>query len=648
MKEKYYITTAIAYASRKPHIGNTYEIVLTDAIARYKRLKGYDVYFLTGTDEHGQKIQTLAEEAGISPQNYVDGVSGEIRRIWDLMGSSYDQFIRTTAPFHKATVQKIFKQLYDQGDIYKSEYEGWYCVPCESFFTETQLVDGKCPDCGREVSKEKEEAYFFRMSKYQDRLMKYIEENPDFICPDARRKEMVNNFLKPGLQDLCVSRTSFNWGVPVSFDDKHVTYVWIDALSNYITALGYGQEDDSLFKKYWPADVHIIGKDILRFHTIYWPIILMALGLPLPKQVFGHPWLLSGQDKMSKSKGNVLYADELVERFGVDAMRWYVLAEMPYAADGTISYENIITRYNADLANVLGNLVNRTHAMITKYFDGQIPAAGELNDTDRDLIETAKSVVAQYTEKMDGLRLAEAIATIITLLRRSNKYIDETEPWALSKKGETERLGTVLYNLSEAIRVAAVLIRPFMPTTAEKVFAMYNTNENSFESVEAFGATVAGTKLNPGEALFPRIDEKKLLAELLGAPEEKKPEPKKEKKAEKKAEEGPAPEITIDDFAKVELKVGTVLESKRVEGADRLLVSQIDLGNGDVRQIVSGIAKTYDPADFVGKQVIVAANLKPVKLRGILSCGMVLCAVDGKDLCVVSPEKVMPNGTQVR
>ena len=646
-KEKYYITTAIAYTSRKPHIGNTYEIVLTDAIARYQRLIGKDVFFLTGTDEHGQKIEEIAKECGISPKQYVDGVAGEIRNIWDLMNTSYDKFIRTTDDYHEKAVQNIFKKLYDQGDIYKSEYSGLYCVPCESFFTETQVTDGLCPDCGRKVTVTNEEAYFFKMSKYQDRLMKHIEENPDFIQPESRRKEMVNNFLKPGLQDLCVSRTSFKWGVPVTFDDKHVVYVWIDALSNYITALGYDTDKKGeLYKKYWPADVHIIGKDILRFHTIYWPIMLMALGEPLPKQIFGHPWLLSGNDKMSKSKGNVMYADDLVRHFGVDAIRYYVLREMPFAADGTITLETIISRFNADLANTLGNLVNRTVAMANKYFGGEIKNPLVKEAVDDELIKCALNAVCEVNEKMKELRVADSIEAVMNLARRCNKYIDETMPWALAKDEEKkDRLKTVLYNLIEAIRFIGILISPFMPETGEKILAQINASSKDYESLAEFKED-AVVKVGEATPLFVRLDEAKKLKEVeddIFAP--KKEEAKKEEKKDKKEE---PTEITIDDFAKVEMKVGLVLESKPVEGADKLLVSQVKIGN-EVRQIVSGIAKYYKPEEMVGKKVIVVTNLKPVKLRGVLSQGMILAAVDGDTLSVVSPEKTdeISDGTQI-
>ncbi|MBQ3225940.1 MAG: methionine--tRNA ligase [Clostridia bacterium] len=640
-KEKFYITTAIAYTSRKPHIGNTYEVVLTDAIARYKKAMGYDVFFLTGTDEHGQKIQSEAEKAGITPKQYVDGVAGEIRAIWDLMGAEYDHFIRTTDDYHVKSVQKIFKKLYEQGDIYKSEYEGWYCVPDESFFTDTQLVDGKCPECGREVVRTKEEAYFFKMSKYQDALMKHIEEHPEFIQPESRKREMVNNFLKPGLQDLCVSRTSFNWGIPVEFDPGHVVYVWIDALSNYITALGYEPDakKTDLYAKYWPADVHIIGKDILRFHTIYWPIMLMALGEPLPKQVFGHPWLLAGMDKMSKSRGNVLYADDLVRRFGVDAIRYYLLSEMPYAQDGTISYETIIARYNADLANTLGNLVNRTVAMMNKYFGGVIQPqeAGEFDD---ELIACAQEAVKTACAKMDEYKTADALDAIFALARRSNKYIDETAPWVLAKdENSRARLGGVLYNLVESIRILAVLLSPFMPETAKSIFSQINAKATDFDSVKEFGKTVAGESVGEATPLFARLDEKKLMEEIEAEIAAKQEPAKKEEEPEENF-------IGIEDFAKVELKVGLVLESKPVEGAEKLLVSQIKIGD-ETRQIVSGIAKYYDPSELVGKKVVVVTNLKPVKLRGVLSEGMILAASDKKELTVLTVDKDIPDGTKI-
>ena len=641
--DKFYITTAIAYTSRKPHIGNTYEVVLTDAIARFKRLIGKDVFFLTGTDEHGQKIEECAKESGITPKQYVDKVAGEIKNIWDLMNTSYDKFIRTTDGYHEKAVQKIFKKLYDQGDIYKDKYEGWYCVPCESFFTETQVVDGCCPDCGRPVKKTHEEAYFFKMSKYQDRLMKYIEENPDFIQPESRKKEMINNFLKPGLQDLCVSRTSFKWGIPVTFDDKHVIYVWIDALSNYITALGYDvDKKGELYNKYWPADVHIIGKDILRFHTIYWPIMLMALGEPLPKQIFGHPWLLSGNDKMSKSKGNVMYADDLVRHFGVDAVRYYVLREMPFAADGTITLETIISRYNADLANTLGNLVNRTVAMVNKYFGGEIVNPHADGEFDGELKEFALNTVKDVSEKMDSLRVADSLEAIMNLARRSNKYIDETMPWALAKdESNSDRLKTVLYNLIEAIRFIGILITPFLPDTGESILKQINAAESDYESLGEFGKADS-IKVGEAKALFARLDEQKKLKEV--SDDIFKPKAEEKIKADKTNE---VSEISIDDFAKIELKTGVVLESKPVEGADKLLVSKIKIGD-EVRQIVSGIAKFYKPEELVGKKVVVVTNLKPVKLRGVLSEGMILCASDEKNLFVVSPDGDIADGAEVR
>ena len=641
MKEKFYITTAIAYTSRKPHIGNTYEIVLTDAIARFKRQMGYDVFFLTGTDEHGQKIEDIAKEQGITPKEYVDGVAGEIKDIWNLMNSSYDKFIRTTDDEHVETVQKIFKKLYDQGDIYKGEYEGWYCVPCESFFTDTQITDGVCPDCGRPVKRTNEEAYFFKMSKYQDRLMKHIEENPDFIQPEARKKEMVNNFLKPGLQDLCVSRSSFKWGVPVTFDEKHVIYVWIDALSNYITALGYSPDGSSdLYKKYWPADVHIIGKDILRFHTIYWPIMLMAMGEPLPKKVFGHPWLLFGSDKMSKSKGNVIYADDLVRHFGVDAVRYYVLREMPFAQDGTITYETIIARFNADLANTLGNLVNRTVAMAEKYFGGKVSNKGVTDTMDTELIECALKTRDTVASKMEEYKVADALEEIISLARRSNKYIDETEPWALAKdESNADRLQTVLFNLLEAIRFIGVLIAPFMPETAEKIIAQSGARASDIDSLREFSQSGEIT-VGKAEMLFARIDEKKKLEELHKENEKPVPEKKEEPKEETK-------EISIEDFAKVELKIGKVLECAHVEGADKLLVSKIKIGD-EVRQIVSGIAKYYTPEEFVGKKVAVVTNLKPVKLRGVLSEGMILAASEGGKLSALTVDDEIPDGAIIK
>ena len=650
-KGTYYLTTAIAYTSRKPHIGNTYEIILSDAIARMRRAQGYDVRFQTGTDEHGQKVEENAKAAGIEPQEYVDRIAGEIKRIWDLMNTSYDRFIRTTDEDHVKSVQKIFKKLYDQGDIYLGKYEGWYCTPCESFFTETQVVDGKCPDCGRPVQKSSEEAYFFRMSKYQDRLLKHIEDHPEFIQPEARKREMVNNFLKPGLQDLCVSRTSFKWGVPVTFNDKHVIYVWIDALSNYITGLGYDVDGSGeLYKKYWPADVHIIGKDILRFHTIYWPIMLMALGEPLPKQVFGHPWLLNGESKMSKSLGNVIYADDLARHFGVDGVRYYCLREMPFASDGNITYESMIARYNADLANTLGNLVNRTIAMNKKYFDSVIQQPGEVTELDQDLRDTATGAVQRVIEAMDTLHVADSLEEIMVLARRSNKYIDETAPWVLAKdEAQRERLGTVLYNLLESIRIIGILIQPFLPETGEKILAQLaaRPEAGTLDSAAVFGGLVPGDVTGEAVPLFARIDEKKKLAELAAEAEAaaKAAAPKEEPKEEPKPGK---PEITIDDFAKVELKVGEVVASERVKGANKLLVSQIKIGT-ETKQIVSGIAKWYSPEEFVGKKVVVVTNLQPVKLRGVLSEGMILCAEDeAGNLAVVSPEKDVQSGAEVR
>lgn len=641
-KKPYYITTAIAYASGKPHIGNTYEIILTDAIARYKRLAGFDVFFCTGTDEHGQKIENKAHEAGLSPKAFVDGVAKQIKGIWDLVGTSYDYFIRTTDDYHEKTVQNIFKKFYEQGDIYKSEYEGWYCEPCESFFTETQIVDGKCPDCGRPVKKMKEEAYFFKMSKYADRLMKYIEDHPDFISPELRKKEMINNFLKPGLQDLCVSRTSFKWGIPVPFDERHVIYVWLDALTNYITALGYDVDrQGENFGKYWPADLHVIGKDILRFHTIYWPIFLMALDLPLPKKVFGHPWLLFGEDKMSKSKGNVIYADDLVHAFGVDAVRHYVLSETPFAADGSITYETVIERYNSDLANNLGNLVSRTLAMTKKYFGGMVPAPAQGTEFDASLIETVKQTVETYKTKMDDLHIADAENAVFAMLRRANKYIDETAPWVLAKdESKKEVLGTVLYNLLETIRVGAVLLTPFMPSTAASIFKQLNTEAGDLSTVENFGVYAAGTVLGESEMLFGRIDAEKKLEEL-------KAEHEAAVKAAQKPEkpEGVA-EIGIDDFMGVELRTAQVVACEPVPKAKKLLKLQIDLGY-EQRQVVSGIAKWYKPEDLVGKKIIVVANLKPAKLCGVESQGMILASGE-ETVRVVFLAEDTPLGERVR
>ncbi len=645
-KEKFYITTAIAYTSRKPHIGNSYEIVLTDAIARFKRLQGYDVFMLTGTDEHGQKIEEYAKSAGVTPKEYVDKVSGEIRSICDLLNTSYDKFIRTTDEYHEKTVQKIFKKLYDQGDIYKGHYEGMYCTPCESFWTESQLVDGKCPDCGREVKPAKEEAYFLRLSKYQKQLEDFIESNENFIYPEARKKEMLNNFIKPGLQDLCVSRTSFKWGIPVTFDDKHVIYVWIDALSNYITALGYDPDGSSdLYKKYWPADVHIIGKDIVRFHTIYWPIMLMALGEPLPKQVFGHPWLLFGEDKMSKSRGNVIYADDLVDLLGVDAVRYYLVSEMPYANDGSITYETIIERYNSDLANTFGNLVNRTIAMQNKYFDGIIQEPTDSESVDDELKAFALETVKKVEKCFETYRVADAVEAVLNLAKRSNKYIDETMPWALAKdENKKARLGTVLYNLLEAIRYIAILLTPFMPQTAEKIFEQMNCDIKDYDSMNTFGALKAGTKVNEAQALFARIDSEKMLAEIAQKQEEAA---KKEEAAKPKEIEGLA-QIAIDDFAKVELRVAKITQCEPVKRAKKLLKLHVDDGTAEGRQIVSGIAPWYTPDDLIGKSVIIVANLKPAKLCGEVSNGMLLAGdVDENDVKVVFVDSI-PAGTKLR
>lgn len=651
MKEKFYITTAIAYTSRKPHIGNTYEIVLTDAIARFKRMSGYDVFFLTGTDEHGQKIEEYAKQSGKTPKEYVDGVAGEIRRIWDLMNTSYDHFIRTTDDYHVAAVQKMFKKLYEQGDIYKSEYEGLYCVPCESFFTETQAPDGKCPDCGASLKKTKEEAYFFKMSKYQDALMKHIEENPGFIRPESRKREMINNFLKPGLQDLCVSRTSFKWGIPVDFDDKHVVYVWLDALSNYITALGYSpdHEDAPLYQKYWPCDAHIIGKDILRFHTIYWPIMLMALGQPLPKQVFGHPWLLSGQDKMSKSKGNVIYADDLVSYFGVDGVRYYLLSEMPYAQDGTITYQTVIARYNSDLANTLGNLVNRTVAMVNKYFNGVIPIPGEEDSLDADLKATSLKTVDSVRRLMDDFRIADSLEEIMNLARRSNKYIDETAPWALAKdEAGKERLKTVLYNLLESIRFLGILLSAFLPDTGAEILRQINTDQTGLETLDVFGALASNGRVREASPLFARIDEAKMLAQI-DADNEKKAAAQAKAEPKESEEKAGIAQISIEDFAKVSLIAAEILACEPVPKSDKLLKLSLNDGSGTSRQVVSGIAKWYAPADLVGKKIALVANLKPVKLRGVESNGMILAAdcSDG-DVKVLFLDSAIPAGSKIR
>ena len=620
-KGKYYITTAIAYASGKPHIGNTYEIIMADAIARYKRMLGYDVYFQTGTDEHGQKIEEKAKEAGLTPKEFVDKQAGEIKRIWDLMNTSYDRFIRTTDEDHERQVKKIFKKLYDQGDIYKSEYEGWYCTPCESFWTDSQLVDGKCPDCNREVHKEKEESYFFKLSKYQKKLEEYIENHEEFIQPESRKNEMVNNFLKPGLQDLCVSRTSFKWGIPVDFDPKHVVYVWIDALSNYITGLGYDVDGDhgELYKKYWPADLHLIGKDIIRFHTLYWPIMLLALNVPLPKQVFGHPWMLVGEDKISKSRGNAIYADDLVKFFGVDAIRYYTLHEMPFAQDGTITWELVIERINSDLANVYGNLVNRTVAMTNKYFGGQLDKNFVSDPLDDEFKAFILESVKNVEEKMDQLRVGDSIEAIMELFRRCNKYIDETAPWTLAKEEKDKaRLNTVLYNLLEGIRFGAVLMEPFMPETSKKVFEQINTEETSYDSLSSFGAYECHKVAEKPEMLFARIDPVKTMDEIheyLGD-------------TAKKVEHKEA--IEFSDFEKVEMVVGKVTECKKHPNADKILVFNVDFGY-EQRQILSGVAEYYKPEELVGRKVIAVMNLKPRKIRGLESNGMLLSAVINKD-----------------
>ena len=643
-KGRFYITTAIAYASRKPHFGNTYEVMMTDALARFKRQVGYDVFFLTGTDEHGQKIENYAKEAGISPQAYVDNVSAEIRKIWDLMGSSYDKFIRTTDDYHVRSVQNIFRKLYDKGDIYKGHYEGWYCTPCESFFTETQVTDCKCPDCGATVTKAQEEAYFFKMSNYADKLIQYIEEHPEFIEPESRKKEMVNNFLKAGLQDLCVSRSSFTWGVPITFDEKHVTYVWIDALSNYITALGYdpaNEKQPELYQKFWPADVHIIGKDILRFHTIYWPIILMALGEPLPKKVFGHPWFNFGADKMSKSKGNVIYADELAEIFGVDGVRYYALAEMPYASDGSITYENIINRYNTDLANNLGNLVNRTIAMTKKYFDGVVPAIVDTDAVDNELTAEVANAKAKSYELMETYRIADALEAIFAMLRRANKYIDETTPWTLAKNEETRgRLSTVIYNLLETIRTAAVLLTPFIPTTADSIFAQLGTDKRDYDSIAVFGALESGKSVGDPAVLFARLDEEKILADVAAKREAAMAAEKKIEKPEGVAQ------IGIDTFMGVELRTAQVVACEKLPKAKKLLKLQLDLGY-ETRQVLSGIAKFYTPEELVGKKVIVVANLAPAKLCGEDSFGMILASGE-EQVRVVFLDPETPLGERVR
>ena len=667
-KKPYYITTAIAYTSGKPHIGNTYEIVLADSIARYKREQGYDVRFQTGTDEHGQKIELKAEEAGVSPKEFVDGVAAEIKRIWDLMNTSYDKFIRTTDEYHEKQVQKIFKKLYDQGDIYKGYYEGLYCTPCESFWTPSQVVDGKCPDCGRPVQPAREEAYFFKMSKYADRLIDHINKHPEFIQPVSRKNEMMNNFLLPGLQDLCVSRTSFTWGIPVDFDPKHVTYVWLDALTNYITGLGYDcdGDNDQLFEKYWPADLHLIGKDIIRFHTIYWPIFLMALGLPLPKQVFGHPWLLQGDGKMSKSKGNVIYADTLVDFFGVDAVRYFVLHEMPFDNDGVITWELMVERMNSDLANILGNLVNRTISMTNKYSGGVVRDAGAAEAVDEDLKATVLEAVKKADAKMDQLRVADAITEIFGIFRRSNKYIDETAPWTLAKdEAKKDRLATVLYNLTEAITIGASLLESFMPETSEKILKQLNTEKRALSEMDTFGKYPSGNKVtDKPEILFARVDVKEVMEKVEAMQAAQRAEAQKEAEAaggqesaggeagEKEASDGidveAKPEITYDDFAKLQFQVGEIIACEAVPKSKKLLCSQVKIGS-QVRQILSGIKAHYTPEEMVGKKVMVVTNLKPAKLAGMVSEGMLLCAEDAEgNLSLMTPEKDMPAGAEIR
>ena len=653
-KKPYYITTAIAYTSGKPHIGNTYEIVLADSIARYKRMQGYDVRFQTGTDEHGQKIELKAAEAGVTPKQFVDNVAGEIKRIWDLMNTSYDKFIRTTDEYHEKQVQKIFKKLYDKGDIYKGHYEGMYCTPCESFWTESQLVDGKCPDCGREVKPAKEEAYFFKMSKYADRLIDYINEHPEFIQPVSRKNEMMNNFLLPGLQDLCVSRTSFKWGIPVDFDDRHVVYVWLDALTNYITGLGYDcdGDNDELFKKYWPAGLHLIGKDIIRFHTIYWPIFLMALDLPLPKQVFGHPWLLQGGDKMSKSKGNVIYADDMADMFGVDAVRYFVLHEMPFENDGVITWELVVERLNSELANTLGNLVNRTISMSNKYFGGVVTDKGVTAEVDDDLKNTILEAVKKVDAKMNDLRVADAITETFNIFKRCNKYIDETMPWALAKdETQADRLSTVLYNLVEGISIGAALLEPFMPETTAKIRKQLNAPELTLEDLTKFGNYVSGTKVTDApEILFARLDINEIMpkVEEIRAKQRAQAGVTEEPQAEAGIDVEKKPEISIDDFMKVQLRVGEILKCEEVPKSKKLLCSQVKIGS-EVKQIVSGIKQHYSAEEMVGKKVVVVTNLKPAKLAGVLSEGMLLCAEDAEgNLSLLTPEKDMPNGAEIR
>ncbi|MBM6666650.1 methionine--tRNA ligase [Lacrimispora saccharolytica] len=661
IRPKYYITTAIAYTSGKPHIGNTYEAVLADSIARFKRQQGYDVFFQTGTDEHGQKIELKAQEAGITPKEFVDNVSSEIRRIWDLMNTSYDKFIRTTDDYHEKQVQKIFKKLYDQGDIYKGYYEGLYCTPCESFFTESQLVDGKCPDCGRPVTPAKEEAYFFKMSKYAQRLIDHINTHPEFIQPVSRKNEMMNNFLLPGLQDLCVSRTSFKWGIPVSFDPKHVTYVWLDALTNYITGIGYDCDGESTeqFRTMWPADLHLIGKDIIRFHTIYWPIFLMALDLPLPKQVFGHPWLLQGDGKMSKSKGNVIYADDLVSLFGVDAVRYFVLHEMPFENDGVITWELMVERMNSDLANTLGNLVNRTISMSNKYFDGVVTNTGVEEEVDADLKAVVTGTVDKVAAKMEDLRVADAITEIFNLFKRCNKYIDETMPWALAKdEAKKDRLATVLYNLVESISIGACLLESYMPETTEKILAQLHAEKRSYEELGTFGMYPSGNKVTEKpEILFQRLDVKEVMEKVEVIQAEQKAAASKEAGADEKAENQdkeeqvidiePKEEITFDDFMKMQFQVGEIIACEEVKKSKKLLCSQVKIGS-QVKQIVSGIKSQYTAEEMVGKKVMVLVNLKPAKLAGVLSEGMLLCAEDADgNLSLMTPEKEMPAGAEI-
>ena len=661
-KGKFYMTTAIAYTSGKPHIGNTYEIVLADAIARFRRQEGYDVYFQTGTDEHGQKIQEKAEKAGITPKEYVDNVAGEVKRIWDLMNTSYDNFVRTTDEDHEKQVKKIFKKLYDKGDIYKGSYEGLYCTPCESFWTESQLVDGKCPDCGREVQPAKEEAYFFKMSKYADKLINYINEHPEFIQPVSRKNEMMNNFLLPGLQDLCVSRTSFSWGIPVDFDPKHVVYVWLDALTNYITKIGYDADGNSsdLFNKNWPADLHLIGKDIIRFHTIYWPIFLMALDLPLPKQVFGHPWLLQGGEKMSKSKGNVIYADDMADLFGVDATRYFVLHEMPFENDGIITWDLVIERYNSDLANILGNLVNRTISMSNKYFDDVVKSTGVTEEVDADLKAVVTSARDKVAEKMKNLRVADAITEVFNLFRRCNKYIDETAPWVLAKdEAAKDRLAEVLYNLVESITIGACLLKSFLPETADRILAQLNAGMREYDNLDKFGLYENGNKVtDKPEILFARLDAKEIMPKIDAIREAQKAEFEAEQKAlgelpETTEESGEAidieakPEIEYDDFMKMQFQVGEIISCEAVPKSKKLLCSQVKIGS-QVKQIVSGIRKYYTPEEMVGKKVMVLVNLKPAKLAGVLSEGMLLCAEDAEgNLALMTPEKNMPAGAEI-